>query len=215
MSSRGAAAPALRSASDEGTRACPERSRGDLLSVNRSRSQRIGRRLSVGGMAAALTLLAVRQWQRLDQMTGDAPRRGRSIVVPLASSGIAPGTSTVPGPRAAVTESIARSTPDDRARNTPRPRTRRDVERATLPSLIRTRPADAARVMASIAQPTTADRVTVEPVGRPLAIAPVRFDLPPADPPLGTRVAVDPPAGVRANVMRTSNPSFTVVWLHQ
>jgi len=69
--------------------------------------------------------------------------------------------------------------------------------------------------VASAAQPIATDRVTAEPFTRPLAVAPVRIDVPAADEPLGARVAVDPPAGVRANVIRTSNPSVTVVWLHQ
>jgi hypothetical protein len=32
---------------------------------------------------------------------------------------------------------------------------------------------------------------------------------------LGGTIAVEPPTGVRANIIRTPNPSVTVVWLYQ
>jgi hypothetical protein len=48
-----------------------------------------------------------------------------------------------------------------------------------------------------------------------LAVVPVRLDLAAQAPALGADVHAEPPAGVRANVMRTSNPAVTVVWLYQ
>jgi hypothetical protein len=59
-----------------------------------------------------------------------------------------------------------------------------------------------------------AQRTIVKPVGLPVAVAPVRLDTP-TETSLGMFVAVDPPVGTRANIIRTSNPAVTVVWLYQ
>jgi hypothetical protein len=59
-----------------------------------------------------------------------------------------------------------------------------------------------------------AQRTIAKQVGLPVAVAPVRLDTV-AETSLGMSVAVDPPAGTRANIIRTSNPAVTVVWLYQ
>ena len=50
------------------------------------------------------------------------------------------------------------------------------------------------------------------PMERPVSAAPVRLDSGPR-PSLGGGVAVDPPAGKRADIIRTDHPGITVVWL--
>ena len=56
--------------------------------------------------------------------------------------------------------------------------------------------------------------VLVAALEPPVAVAPVRLDVPPRDP-LGIGVAVHPPTGTRADILRTADPSVTVVWLYR
>jgi hypothetical protein len=46
----------------------------------------------------------------------------------------------------------------------------------------------------------------------PVPVVPVKLDVAPRES-LGSGVAVDPPAGKRADIIRTERPGVTVVWL--
>jgi hypothetical protein len=61
---------------------------------------------------------------------------------------------------------------------------------------------------------TVAERTIAKPIAQPSAVVAVRMDTT-TDGALGGTIAVEPPTGVRANIIRTPNPSVTVVWLYQ
>lgn len=76
-----------------------------------------------------------------------------------------------------------------------------------------------ARVPLPTGRPIRPLAVTVEPtvvasVQPAIAVLPVRIAPAPQEP-LGNTVAADPPAGKRANIIRTDRPGVTVVWLYE
>jgi hypothetical protein len=152
------------------------------------------RRLAVAGLAAALVAFVARE--RRNTPIAVAP-----VVVQSA------GNLTSPGLTPASVPAPARTRSERRTRRAPASPPRRG-------SLLASRSAGTARVLASTAIATNPAAVSVAPVTPLEPVAPVRLLAAPIDSSLGSRVAVDPPAGVRANVMRTSNPGVTVVWLY-
>lgn len=58
----------------------------------------------------------------------------------------------------------------------------------------------------------TVEPTVATPMERPVSAAPVRLD-PGPRPSLGAGVAVEPPAGKRADIIRTDHAGITVVWL--
>ena len=68
-----------------------------------------------------------------------------------------------------------------------------------------------AHAVVSVAVKVEPTRMT--PAQRAVRVTPVRLDGTPK-PPLGDRVAVEPPAGTRASIIRTDHPGVTVIWLH-
>lgn len=67
------------------------------------------------------------------------------------------------------------------------------------------------RAVASIA--VRVERTVVAPAARPIPVAPVKLEVAPRTS-LGSGVAVDPPAGKRADIIRTERPGVTVIWLY-
>ena len=71
-----------------------------------------------------------------------------------------------------------------------------------------------ARVVLPTGRAIQPSAVTVEPTAqRAVAVLPVRI-APAPQQPLGNTVTVEPPAGKRANIIRTDRPGLTVVWLY-
>jgi hypothetical protein len=169
-----------------------------------SRVRLLRRSVVTGLAAAALLVVVVRAWSPIGTSRNSSSARLASYEkAATAPSGVAtdvahPDVPTSLGqPRSARMGSAADMPPGDRRRA----RTRHRVTR--LP-----------RVLASSAEPVKAAPVAVAAVTPPVSIAPVRIDAS-APKPLGSRVAAHPPAGVRAEILRTANPSVTVVWLHR
>jgi hypothetical protein len=145
------------------------------------------------GLAAALGVVVVREWPRREVPVDPPPQ-----VASRAGQESATRRLALP----AATVIAARPTPSHHVRlgERPRPDTR-GAQRQGVDA--------GPQVLATVAERTI---VTAFPV--PGAVAPVRLDTP-SDVALGSTVAVDPPAGTRANILRTSNPTITVVWLYQ
>jgi hypothetical protein len=164
--------------------------------LRQRRTPRYRRRVVVAaGIAAVLSLIVLREQDR-KSVPDDSSRR--VAVSPIVTrQPIQPVERPAP---AAATRSVNRTAVRP---SRPAPATHSasadDVRRASA----------IAAVPAPMAQ-----RTVVKPVGLPVAVAPVRLDTP-TETSLGTSVAVDPPAGTRANIIRTSNPTITVVWLYQ
>jgi hypothetical protein len=145
------------------------------------------------GVAAALTLMAVRAWQ----MTGPSS---------AASTGRTPN-ATYAAADASAAAGAARQTGGER----------HDSSRVASPSR---RPTVTGRRHGRSPVIPTPSTVRVLPVSlRPLtpvaAVEAVRLRATPVAPPLGTEVQADPPPGRRATIMRTPSPSVTVVWLSE
>ena len=177
------------------TRACIKMAPPPAAAPALVRSRRHFGRAAIGvGLAAALCLVVVREWQRRDAVPNN-PSRVASVE-PRRSD---------PLDRSLSPATVVASPPPSLRRV--RPVSRRPAAagiREAQPLLGRTTP----RVLA-----TVAERTIVEPVGLPTAVAPVRLDTTTVA--LGGGVAVDPPTGTRANIIRTPNPTVTVVWLYQ
>ena len=152
------------------------------------------RRRALAGLAAALVMFVARE--RRNTTIAVAPVVVQSAGK-LTSHSLTPAGVTAPAP--------TRSEP--RTRRTPASPPRRG-------SLLASRSAGSARVLASAAIATNPAAVAVAPVTPFEPVAPVRLVAAPMDSSLGSRVAVEPPAGVRAHIMRTANPGVTVVWLY-
>lgn len=146
------------------------------------------------GLAAALCAVVVREWTRRDASPQQA---SRVAVVERPSTNVA---SVAMPPATAIASRRA-----DAPRVRPRPRQRAEAGVREAQPLARAMPH---------APATVAERTIVEPVGLPTAVAPVRID-PMSHIALGSGVAVDPPTGTRATIIRTPNPTVTVVWLYQ
>ena len=147
-------------------------------------------RVIVWGMAAALTLMAVRVWLRSG--TPPAAPVGR---VPNAAYATVDATSALRQPAGERRDSTRVASTSRRPAATERRGRGSPVITTTPPTV---------RVVAVSLQPLT-------PVA---AVEAVRLDVVPA-PPLGTEVKADPPPGRRATIMRTPSPSITVVWLSE
>jgi hypothetical protein len=72
----------------------------------------------------------------------------------------------------------------------------------------------AAALLVFVASPVRPQRLTAAPIERSQSIAAVRLDDTPSVP-LGTAVRVDPTDGKRATILRTADPSITVVWIQE
>jgi hypothetical protein len=168
-------------------------SRPSVRAARRAGGRRAGR-VGVLGVAAALTLMAVRAWHK----TG----------TPSAASVERTPTTIYAAVDTADTASASRHTAGER----------QDGSRVASAS----RPTTPGRRVSgsSVTTTTTPPPVRVVPVSlRPLtpvaAVEAVRLDVTPAAPPLGSEVQADPPPGRRATIMRTPSPSVTVVWLSE
>jgi hypothetical protein len=164
---------------------------GAVPAVHRPRrgsSRRVG---IVAGFAAALGLLVLREWPRREASEQREPSVATERQPSATSLAVSPAT---------VVASRPAESPHVRPTRRPRP----VLDTPETRPLANTAP----QVLATIAE-----RTTVKPVGLPGAVAPVRLDTTRVA--LGGTVAVDPPAGIRANIFRTPSPTVTVVWLYQ
>jgi hypothetical protein len=139
-----------------------------------------------GVIAASVAMIAVRAWQR-----------------PVASTTatVVAAANTQTGSLAGHIERVPTPSPVRRAVRKP--------TRVSAPT-----PLGSPRVLASVAVATSASRISAEAYAPAAAVSAVRLDGAPDDQPLGAGVAADPPAGIRANIIRTSSPAVTVVWLY-
>ena len=162
-------------------------------SVASTRPRRRNRTTIVAaGLAALLSVVVGREWQRREVLR-DKPARVATVQPRSSDAG------SLVMPPATVVASL----PADQ--HSVRLARRRETAPSDAPRpLVRAMP----EVLA-----TVAERTVVKPVDSPSAVAPVRLDT--ASIALGGALAVDPPTGIRANVIRTPNPTVTVVWLYQ
>lgn len=168
-----------------------------------ARRQRVVRwsRSAPLGVAAAAVILIPLGWSRIDRASRDAGPASASAALPRAATP-ARAEVTARTPALEPTSSarplrVSRSSRADRARHRTKPG----------------RSATAVRATTSTAQAVTTPPIVVAAVDRAIPVEPVRLD-PSAPLSLGTGVAVDPPPGTRVDIIRTSNPSVTVVWLY-
>jgi hypothetical protein len=153
-------------------------------------------RLSVAGLAAALVVFVAREPH--SNPVALAPVMVKSVAtVAVQPSLTAPSVPVRTQPSSVVLRTVTKPMAKGRG------------------SLLASRGAGGAPVRALGAVATAPAAVSVEPMTPLDPVAPVRLVAAPTDSSLGARVAVDPPAGVRASVMRTSTPGVTVVWLYQ
>ena len=147
------------------------------------------------GLAAALGVVVAREWTRLNAVPRDA---SQSVAVNARMS----DTPTL----AMAPATVIASRPAELRHVRPERRQRPAAEatQAEQP-LDRGTP----QVVATVAA-----RTIVDPIRPPSAVVPVRIDTT-TNVALGSTVAVDPPTGIRANIIRTPNPAVTVVWLYQ
>ena len=158
-------------------------------------SRRWGRATTLG-LAAVLALMIGRRW-----IAPEPPATLRST----EASGKLPalGAVTVNAPSSRSAASVARQPMQAAGRTSPSAR-----RSATLPDRVGL----AGQTRVKIA-PLVARAVDGVAMQRATAISPVRFDVRQVGS-LGSPVTADPPAGVQANVIRTSTPGVTVVWLY-
>ena len=147
------------------------------------------------GLAAVLSVVVVREWQRRESVPRNASRVAtvdrQTVDVAKLSEPTAPAVAArLPEPRLVRPSTHQRS--------------------ATQAPDAPTQPVRATPLVLA----TVAERTIVKPVDSPVAVAPVRIDTT-SSIALGGGVTVDPPAGTRANIIRTPNPTVTVVWLYQ
>jgi hypothetical protein len=153
------------------------------------------RRIAIrAALAAALCVVVAGEWARRKESTHEA-----SLVA--AAEKRRPNVPELPVSPA--TGLASRPTEPPRVRPVQRRPTAAVHEAQRL--FVRTAP----KVVATVAKRTMA-----KPFDLPSAVAPVRIDTT-GSVALGGTVAVDPPTGVRANIIRTPNPTVTVVWLYQ
>ena len=147
------------------------------------------------GLAATLCVVVAREWTRLKAV----PRDGSQLV--------AVNTRMANAPTLAMPPATALASRPPELRRVRPARRRRAAGEATQAE----QPSDRGtpQVLATVAA-----RTIVDPIRPPSAVVPVRIDTT-TSVALGSAVAVDPPAGVRANIIRTPNPAVTVVWLYQ
>ena len=173
------------------------------------RTATIGRvpRYAAVGIAAATLVLLGRDVGRLGPPSRDSDATHTNVAV---ASAVTPGDMSI-APPATPRASVAGRARSDRL---PAPSSQTSVSATRehpivdLGRSIPISPASASEVMAVTTEP-----VVVAAVPRVDPVSPARLDPPPI-PSLGSRVAVDPPAGTRANIIRTTNPAVTVVWLY-
>ena len=152
------------------------------------------RRISLAaGLAAALGVAVAREWPRREVPADRPPHVASREIKGSGERQLRLSPATVIAARPTLSHHVRR---DER----PTPRVRRAEAQGG-----RTAP----QVLA-----TVAERTIVTPLPMPGAVAPVRLDTP-SDVALGGTVAADPPAGTRASILGTSNPTITVVWLYQ
>jgi hypothetical protein len=154
----------------------------------------VARRVSAAALVAVAASVAVVAIRPSRGVTGEA--RVASVVrrqpagpvlpyVPAQSSGT-PATPRVSSPRLGAS--------DSRRLRGPRPIPIRERARAVEMAAVTVAP-----IIVAAADPV-------------VPVKPVKLDLPPRQS-LGNAVAVDPPAGTRADIIRTDRPGVTVVWL--
>ena len=174
------------------------------------RTGTIGRvpRYAAVGIAAATLVLVGRSIGRFGPPMRDSDPKHTNVAV---GSAVTPADAPIADPATPPRASVTGSATSGR----PRPTSSQPGVSATREQPI----VDPGRGIASSAA-TASQRmaVTTEPVVVPAVprvdpVSPVRLDPPPI-PSLGSGVTVDPPAGTRANIIRTANPAVTVVWLY-
>ena len=174
------------------------------------RTGTIGRvpRYAAVGIAAATVVLAGRGIGRFGPPLRDSDPKHTNVAV---GSAVAPADVSTAHPAAPPRASVVGRAPGGR----PPPTSSQPSVSATrhhpivdLGQAIAISPARASEVMAVTTEP-----VVVAAVPRVDPVLPARLDPSPIQS-LGGRVAVDPPAGTRANIIRTANPGVTVVWLY-
>ena len=171
-------------------RMVPARDAEPVRAVRHGRALRRARSAVIIGVAAVLAVVLVRS---SNQRT--AVDRSRSIVMQPVT--VAPLARIGPDAPPSVPTTTA---------STGAARQRRPTGRITLP--VR-RP----ELLAFTTPAVQAERVVVAPAERAVSVLPVRLSSAP-EPPLGDTVSVDPPAGKRAQIIRTGHPGVTVVWLY-
>lgn len=163
-------------------------------SVARRRSY--SRLAIVAGIAAALGgMVVVREWPHRETIAVRPPRIATLEPQRPDSLDLAKAPARVMASRPAQSRRVV---PAPRPRATPDTREARPLL-ASAPPQVRA---------------TVAERTIVKPIGQPSAVVAVRMDSV-ADVALGGTIAVEPPTGVRATIIRTPNPTVTVVWLYQ
>ena len=157
------------------------------------RRRRFAQSTAFAGIAAALVIMALPGRRRVDP-----PPRPRTVAM-------RPVTVVPPTTIAGIVEPTPPSAIVSRSRRT--------ALRRTTPFDRTTRPlrSEIAHAVVSVAVKVEPTRMT--PAQRAVRVTPVRLDGTPK-PPLGNRVAVEPPAGTRASIIRTDHPGVTVIWLH-
>ena len=148
---------------------------------------------AIVGVAAALAFVVVRSSNQ-----HSAVDRATSVVMQPVT--VAPLARIVPDGPASLRTFIAATGTARGGRPTGRithPARRPDIPAAfTMPAAVQV------------------ERIVVAPAERAVAVMPVRLS-PAPEPPLGDTVSVDPPAGKRAQIIRTTHPGVTVVWLYE
>jgi hypothetical protein len=153
------------------------------------------RRMTIGAaLAAALCVVVAAEWARRKASTHEVSH----VAAVVARNSNVPDLTMSPA-------TVVALRPTERPRVRPIQRRAAAAVRGTQPRFVRATPTVVA---------TVAERTMVKPFDPPNAVAPVRIDSI-TNVALGGTVAVDPPTGVRANIIRTPNPSVTVVWLYQ
>jgi hypothetical protein len=121
-------------------------------------------------------------------------------------------TPAEPPPTGEVVQSpIVRSlgTARETERTVPARQSGRDPHRRGMPRAIAVH--EPARAISAVAVTVAPTVMAAAP--RVVPVVPVLLDTRPRDA-LGTVVTVEPPAGTRAEIIRTNRPGVTVVWLH-
>ena len=193
---------ARRIVSDTSVLATAVAPRPSMVLASRPRSTGLRRRVAIGLAAAAVLVVIARRWSSPIEPPETPPARYANVTTPTPAA----------APMPEATDRTQPSAPNHAGRAaTTTPRGSEPLGRARRET--RTTQVTPALAVTAVTAVTSAP-VIVAAVEPPVAVAPVRIDAPPRDP-LGSGVAVHPPAGTRADILRTADPSVTVVWLYR